>query len=72
MCQVCGVRASTEVDHIIPYAEGGTDDEANARGVCAPCHDEKSKAERARGLARYRASRRGQARKPERHPGLLD
>ena len=36
-CAVCGAPA-TDVDHIIAVADGGTDDRANRRGLCAPCH----------------------------------
>lgn len=50
-CRVCLTQgrevASDEVDHIKPLAWGGTDDRANKQGLCSPCHDEKSKAERA-------------------------
>ncbi|MDR5776531.1 MULTISPECIES: HNH endonuclease signature motif containing protein [unclassified Caballeronia] len=31
---------SVVVDHIVPLAHGGTDDESNLRGLCAACHDE--------------------------------
>jgi 5-methylcytosine-specific restriction protein A len=30
--------AATVVDHIVPKSQGGTDDEANLRGLCASCH----------------------------------
>lgn len=33
------VRESVIVDHIIPLAHGGTDDESNLRGLCAVCHE---------------------------------
>ncbi|MDR5776940.1 MULTISPECIES: HNH endonuclease signature motif containing protein [unclassified Caballeronia] len=33
------VRESVIVDHIIPLAQGGTDDESNLRGLCTACHD---------------------------------
>ncbi len=39
-------------DHIVPLEEGGTDTEDNVQNICADCHDEKSKAERARGVRR--------------------
>jgi 5-methylcytosine-specific restriction protein A len=28
------------VDHIIPLALGGTDEDSNTRNLCKPCHDE--------------------------------
>lgn len=30
------------VDHIIPKAQGGTDDERNLQSLCEPCHAAKS------------------------------
>ena len=52
LCQPCLATGrptpAKEVDHIIPKAEGGTDDPENLQGICTPCHDTKSKAERAR------------------------
>lgn len=31
-------RPSTEADHVIERADGGTDDETNGCGMCGPCH----------------------------------
>jgi 5-methylcytosine-specific restriction protein A len=61
---------STIADHIVPRAEGGTDDLDNLQGVCAVCSDAKTKQEAARGRARARARRRLE-RKTERHPGAI-
>jgi 5-methylcytosine-specific restriction endonuclease McrA len=36
-CQMCGALA-TEVDHIQPRAQGGSDELANLRSLCRPCH----------------------------------
>lgn len=51
LCRLCLAKgktaASSVVDHIIPLSEGGTDDRINKQGLCAPCHDAKSAAERA-------------------------
>ena len=33
---------ATEVDHIVPKAQGGTDDRADLQALCARCHDAKS------------------------------
>lgn len=33
----CLVHAS-EVDHVVPVADGGTDDKSNLRAACHPCH----------------------------------
>ncbi len=35
------VRA-TQVDHVVPKSEGGTDDESNLDGKCDHCHDKKT------------------------------
>ncbi len=50
-CRTClanGLSVGTdEVDHIKPLAWGGTDTRSNKQGLCKPCHEAKSKAERA-------------------------
>lgn len=50
-CRIClkhGKRvASIVVDHVTPLAWGGKDVRSNKQGLCSPCHDEKSAAERA-------------------------
>jgi 5-methylcytosine-specific restriction endonuclease McrA len=33
ICEICGVRPSTEVDHIVPRSLAG-----GVRAVCKPCH----------------------------------
>jgi len=38
ICTLCGVRASTEADHIVPKARGGSDEMDNLRGTCRPCN----------------------------------
>jgi 5-methylcytosine-specific restriction protein A len=52
-CRKClaeGKQVRTDViDHIVPLAWGGSDSRGNKQGLCHPCHDEKSKAERIRG-----------------------
>lgn len=49
-CVAAGrVTVSTIADHIVPKAEGGTDDRDNYQGVCEPCHVMKTAAESARG-----------------------
>ncbi|WP_158857993.1 HNH endonuclease [Streptomyces sp. NRRL B-1347] len=45
VCRGCGEEAS-EVDHVRPLWEGGSDDLMNLVAVCKPCHMAKSKAER--------------------------
>lgn len=41
-----------EVDHIVPLAQGGTDDENNLRAINRRCHQRKTAREAARGRAR--------------------
>lgn len=62
LCQACfkigkitpvGDRPySAWCDHIIPKAEGGTDDDENLQTLCRSCHKSKTDAEKARGVAR--------------------
>jgi 5-methylcytosine-specific restriction protein A len=55
ICQACvrrndgHVGTYAAVDHRIPKAEGGTDDDGNLEVICAPCHAEKTAAEARRG-----------------------
>ena len=49
------VRLATQRDHIIPLAEGGTDDQANEQGLCNDCHETKSRREAAAGRRRSSA-----------------
>lgn len=70
----CEIRGETceheakEVDHIIPVAEGGTDEPTNLQAVCRSCHREKTLHEIARGKAR----RLARLRRPEPpHPGYV-
>lgn len=55
-CRACLKRgqhvASDVVDHIVPLAWGGGDERDNKQGLCVPCHDAKSKAERTEAAAR--------------------
>lgn len=45
MCALCKVAQATEVDHIIPLEQGGSNDEINLQSLCAPCHAEKTRQE---------------------------
>lgn len=49
LCQICErqgrVTPATEVDHIVPKAQDGTDDWENLQSACTPCHKAKTKAE---------------------------
>jgi 5-methylcytosine-specific restriction protein A len=58
ICQPCKrdghLHEGTEVDHIVPKAEGGTDDEANLQCICHGRHTEKTREEARRAMARAR------------------
>lgn len=36
------IRLATQVDHIVPKAKGGTDDESNLQAINAECHARKT------------------------------
>lgn len=51
LCRSClnehgRATAATQVDHIKPKADGGTDDIDNLQPLCRPCHDRKSALDR--------------------------
>jgi 5-methylcytosine-specific restriction enzyme A len=56
LCQPClrnsEVTKATQVDHIVPKAEGGTDDDDNLQAICSPCHTAKTAQESARARSR--------------------
>lgn len=61
-CQYCGatpVQAALVVDHVVPVAEGGTNDPANLISACEPCNQGK-------GAVPLDASRLDPKRDPER------
>lgn len=45
MCALCNVAAATEVDHIVPLEQGGSNDEINLQPLCKECHLAKTKQE---------------------------
>lgn len=53
LCRQCEregrFRRATVRDHVIPLAEGGTDEPDNIQGLCDECHELKSARESARG-----------------------
>lgn len=61
LCRACKVkapplyRAAVVADHIVPKAEGGSDERENYQGLCDPCHRAKTARESAN--ARRRARR---------------
>lgn len=41
-CQWCGSRQELQVDHIVPWSNGGSDRTDNLRMLCASCNDARS------------------------------
>ncbi|GAB3080969.1 hypothetical protein GCM10027053_51840 [Intrasporangium mesophilum] len=85
ICHLCGHGRAEQVDHVIPWSEWthptlSVHDASNLRpahGQPCPtcevqCHEDKSKAEAARGRARGHERRQAAGKRPvERHPGAL-
>jgi 5-methylcytosine-specific restriction endonuclease McrA len=65
-CYVCGAPGpGLEFDHIIPWAEGGTNERRNCAPICPPCHKVKTTREK----DRARKRREAKAKRPaESHP----
>lgn len=57
LCQEClkhgKVTPASEVDHILPKSEGGTDDKENLQSLCHDCHRIKTAEESKRGVKRH-------------------
>lgn len=74
-CQLHGptcIGMATEMDHRIPVAFGGSDDDTNMQAVCRPCHQHKSSMEGVQARNADRARRRQRMTLPQpKHPGLL-
>jgi 5-methylcytosine-specific restriction protein A len=52
-CLALGIRTRATIrDHIVPLAEGGTEDERNEQALCLDCSDAKTEDESRRGVAR--------------------
>jgi len=56
LCQPCQhagrLTTATEVDHVVPKAEGGGEGDGNLQSICRPCHKAKTAAEASRGRGR--------------------
>src|SRR5690554_3792717 len=66
-CYIGGCKAS-EVDHVIPRSEGGTDNPSNLRAICNYHHRRKTAQE----ANRARKRKYDRRRPTEPHPGLID
>jgi 5-methylcytosine-specific restriction protein A len=46
LCQVCmkkgWISRARQVDHVLPKAFGGSDDDDNLQSICVPCHKAKT------------------------------
>ncbi len=61
-CALCD-QSARQVDHIVPAAEGGSDELDNLQALCDPCHNRKTAQE---------ANRARHAKPPAApHPGML-
>ena len=54
LCQPClasgRVSVGTQVDHVVPKAQGGSDHHSNLQAICAACHRAKTAAESTGGV----------------------
>jgi 5-methylcytosine-specific restriction endonuclease McrA len=55
---------ATEVDHVVPVSQGGSDADSNLQAACARCHARKTGRE-------AQAAQPRRARAPEPHPGIV-
>jgi len=44
-CRRCGTKA-TDVDHIVPKRQGGSNDHSNLQSLCHSCHSQKTRSGR--------------------------
>lgn len=61
VCRLCGRVWSVTVDHVVPKAAGGSDDDSNLQGLCDACHVAKTGGDAQAGKGRQRRGRRGEA-----------
>lgn len=52
LCQPCSRKGAltlaTQVDHVVPQFEGGSDEDENLQAICDVCHEAKTQAEACR------------------------
>lgn len=56
VCHVCGQPGATQVDHVVPVAQGGPDTLANKAPIHVDCHNAKTASEAAQGRRRANAN----------------
>ena len=44
ICIICKdlLPPTSQIDHILPLYQGGSNDRENLQGLCSPCHDTKT------------------------------
>ena len=52
LCRICRRHDATEVDHIIPREQQGTDQRENLQGLCKACHSAKTATEDGRWIGK--------------------
>lgn len=71
-CVRCGAEDKLQVDHIVPRAAGGSDEQDNLQVLCKKCHWEKTSAflaARNRATARYNVAPDGTIKKKKNQKG---
>lgn len=63
-CYLCG-QPYSQIDHVIPWSQGGTTLLPNLRPICTECHAVKSESEKLAGIQKREARKR---RPTEPHP----
>ena len=66
ICVLCHMAASTDADHI---GDPNDHSDANLRGLCGPCHRERTSAQ-AVAVRMRNAAANSRTRMPPKHPGL--
>jgi len=61
---------ATEVDHIVPLAVGGDEDDSNLESLCAACHSRKT-TRQAQARAAFNKAQKKEAERRN-HPGRKD
>jgi 5-methylcytosine-specific restriction protein A len=65
------VSPASDVDHIVPIFEGGSDDDSNLQALCGRHHDDKTAKEGVRAWRKQKGEMRRRFDRTEKHPGEL-